>query len=253
MFFFSKGTEVISDKDLSKLCNFSAVNKTSNAEANIKGDTCFVIVKGSKYSKTHADLEERIVRANPKIKIATIDAVKKRLSFEDPQSLSADMFAMKVHALRNATHYMSMVNPLTWDYISTFMSQAISSPTYSYTGDYKSPVKVIKTGSSAFKSRNTPPVSAPTSQPSIRKQKQPSPDLEKKTSGGSKTGGEKKEGEKKEEVPETVAERFAREKRRRDEMDRQSRESLFEDGDTQTEGDAEEVAEEEEEENIIEL
>ena len=60
-------------------------------------------------------------------------------------------------------------------------------------------------------------------------------------------------------VQETVAERFAREMRRRDEMERQSKEHLFEngDGDGSTESVAEEEAEEieddEEDENVIEL
>lgn len=242
-----KGVEVITDKDLMKVCGFNAVNKTANADTNSRGETCFVFVKGSKYTKS--GLEERIIRANPKVKIASVDAVKRRLSFENPEAMSADMFDLKVHALRNGTHYMSMVNPPTWDYVSTFMSTASSSPTYSYTGDYKSPVKLIKTGSSAFKSRTMPAASSsPNSQPTSRKSKQ---STEKKTS--TKTDSKTPPEEVKQE---TVAEKFAREKRRRDEMERQSREHLFEDGDSENSADNEDETEEsaeEEDENIIEL
>jgi hypothetical protein len=208
-----KGVEVITDKDLMKACGFNTVNKSTPVDTNSRGETCFVFVKGAKYTK--GGLEERIIRANPKAKIATVDAVKRRLSFENPEAMSADMFDLKVHALRNGTHYMSMVNPPTWDYVSTFMSTASSSPSYSYTGDYKSPIKLMKTGSSAFKSR-TASASTPNSQPTSKKNKQ---STEKKTAG---TDSKPKVEETQQKV-ETVAEKFAREKRRRDEMERQSR------------------------------
>jgi hypothetical protein len=240
-----KGVEVITDKDLMKACGFNVVNKSAPVDTNSRGETCFVFVKGAKYTK--GSLEERIIRANPKAKIATVDAVKRRLSFENPEAMSADMFDLKVHALRNGTHYMSMVNPPTWDYVSTFMSTASSSPSYSYTGDYKTPVKLIKIGSSAFKSR-TAASSTPSSQPTSRKSKQ---STEKKTTTGSKTPVEELQQKQ-----ETVAEKFAREKRRRDEMERQSREQLFENSDSQNSADNEDETEEsadEDDENIIEL
>lgn len=254
-----KAVEVITDKDLMKHCGFSAAKKGASAETNSRGETCFVLVKGSKFTKSHADLEERIIRANPKVKIATIDAVKKRLSFEDPEALPGNTFALKIHALRNSTHHMSMVNPLTWDYLSTFISQAISSPSYSYSGDVKSPIKLIKTGSSAFKSRSPPTGSgsgSPSSLPTIRKSKLPkAPENSKATEqSGDKNSGESAEVQPP--TPETLAERFAREKKRRDEMERQSREHLFEDGDSEgeVEGGADEVGDDdEEEESVIEL
>jgi hypothetical protein len=255
-----KAVEVLTDKDLMKHCGFSAAKKGAGAETNSRGETCFVLVKGSKFSKSHADLEERIIRSNPKVKIATIDAVKKRLSFEDPEALPGNTFALKIHALRNSTHHMSMVNPLTWDYLSTFMSQAISSPSYSYSGDVKSPIKLIKTGSSAFKSRSPPTGSgsgSPSSLPTIRKSKLPkAPEGTKATEkSGDKTSGESAEAQPP--APETLAEQFAREKRRRDEMERQSREHLFEDGDSEgeeeVEGGADEVGDDEEDESVIEL
>ena len=256
-----KGVEVYSDKDMMKHCGFSALNKT--AASDVRGETCFVLVKGTKYNKFNSDLEERIVRANPKIKIVTIDAVKKRLSFEDPESLPASTFEIKVHALRNTTHYMSMVNPLTWDYVSTFISQAISSPSYSFSGDSKIPIKMIKTGSSAFKNRSAPTTS-PNSQPTAKQSKsqsQSGSSTNKKSPGGksSESGNKDETLKTTEPVQETVAERFAREMRRRDEMERQSKEHLFEngEGDGSTESVAEEEAEEieddEEDENVIEL
>ena len=240
-----KGVDILTDKDLMKNCGFSVVNKSANADVNSRGETCFVLVKGSKYTKFHTDLEERIIRAYPKVKIVKVDAVKKRLSFEDPETLPGSMFALKMHALRNSTHYMSMVNPLTWDYVSTFMSQAISSPSYSYSGDTTSPIKLIKTGSSAFKNRSAPKT-PPTKSPSMKSSKLPKSSESKKS--------ESSETKKEQPPPETVAERFAREKRRRDEMERQSREHLFEDDDKQSsEDDADNEDEEDDDENIIEL
>jgi hypothetical protein len=250
-----KGVEVITDKDLMKHCGFSAPNKSANADVNGRGETCFVFVKGSKYSKFNSDLEERIVRANPKLKIATIDAVKKRLSFEDPQILPASMFEMKVHALRNGTHYMSMVNPLTWDYVTTFMSQAQSTPSYSYSGDYRQPVKLIKTGSSAFKSRSASSGGSPSSQPTVKKSNvekeknvkaDKADNTEKKTQPAEKSTGEEAIPQP---VPETLAEKFAREKKRREEMEKQS--NLFEEDREEEEEEGE--GGEEEEDNVIEL
>ena len=250
-----KGVEVYSDKDLMKHC-FSPVNKTAIPDVNSRGETCFVLVKGTKYNKFNSDLEERIVRANPKLKIATIDAVKKRLSFEDPETLPASMFEMKVHALRNGTHYMSMVNPMTWDYVTTFMSQAVSSPSYSFSGDPKTPIKLMKTGSSAFKNRSAPPASSTGS----KKSKAQSEKTGAKSGGGAGGVGEKKSGDSRETVKtpevvqETVAERFAREKKRRDEMDRQAKESLFEDGDDDSQSnEAEETEGGDDDEEIVEL
>ena len=181
------------------------------------------------------------------------------IAFEDPQILPASMFEMKVHALRNSTHYMSMENPLTWDYVSMFISQAISSPSYSFTGDSKQPVKLIKTGSSAFKNR-IPSSTTPNTQPTKNKKSQSGSGSSSRDKKESEKSGDKNSGDEgvktPEVVPETMAERFAREKRRRDEMERQSREHLFEDGgesqgETESDEDAEEIGEEEEE--MIEL
>ena len=244
-----KGVEVFSEKDLMKHCGFA--NKTAVADVHSRGETCFVLIKGTQYSKFHADLEERIVRNNPKLRIATIDAVKKRLSFEDPELLPASMFALKIHALRNSTHHMSMVNPLTWDYVSTFISQAVSTPSYSYSGDHKSPIKLMKTGSSAFKKR-TIPTGPPSSSPTMGKSKLPKKDVKEPAEKTEKTSTN---AETTQATQETVAERFAREKRRRDEMERQSREHLFEDGSSNddAEEESEETNEDEDDDNVIEL
>ena len=62
-----RGYEVVSDKELVKFCGFDKPqNKTGNGSG--RPDTCFVLVKGSRYAKTHADLEERIVRKYPKVR-----------------------------------------------------------------------------------------------------------------------------------------------------------------------------------------
>lgn len=251
-----RGVAVVTDKELTKQCGFHAANKTTRTDTNSRGETCIVLVKGSKYSKLHAEMEEKIVRANPKLKIITVDAVKKRLSFEDTHSLPADMFSLKLHALRNATHYISMVTPTTWDYVSSFISQSVSFPTYSYSGDYKSNIKLLKTGSSDFKSRSS---NAPSNLPTVKKNKQSSPqsllfplNKESAITGSSREGGNNAKNDLSPEIEQqqdTVAEKFSREKRRRDEMERQYREHLFEDEN----GQEIEDSNDEEEENVIEL
>ena len=73
-----RGYEVLSDKDLVKFCGFDKPQPKAGAGgANGSGrpDTCFVLMKGSRYAKTHADLEERIVRKYPKVRQCTGRAV----------------------------------------------------------------------------------------------------------------------------------------------------------------------------------
>lgn len=253
----AKGYDVVSDKELVKFCGFGKkANQTeNNNKESGRPDTCFILMKGTRYTKAHADLEERIVRKYPKVKIATINASKKRLSMEDTHAVSADMFALKIHALRNATHSLSMVNPVTWDYVTTFMSQAISSPSYGFEGEADVPIRLIKAGVSPFKSRGAEgsgsgssgsgSSSGPSSGPATaRKGKKPS------DGGSSKGKTDTTASAPTPSAEETKEERQIREKRRRDEMERQAQEQLFEVGDHASDEGEEE---EDEDDSVIEL
>jgi hypothetical protein len=143
-----KGTDVTTDKDLAKFCGFYHAKSTM--------DTCIVLLKGNRYSKVHAEIEERYVRSNPHVKVASIDATKLRLSFEDIKENPADAFAIKLHAIRNGTHYSSMNYPSTFDYLQTFTVEALGYPIESY---YPvSTIKLVKVAASAFKDRSAPRV-----------------------------------------------------------------------------------------------
>lgn len=144
--FSPKATLVTSDKDLWKFCGFSK----NSTRARPIDDTCIVLLKGSRYSKTHIDMESRLVKENPRLNFALVDATKRRLSFENPYEISADLFALKVHAFRNTTHYLSMVNPITDDYLSTFIAHAIGTPSSVYNGDISEPISLLKLSSPVF-------------------------------------------------------------------------------------------------------
>ena len=55
--------------ELLRHCGFDkAVNKSAPSDnGSGRPDTCFVLMKGTRYAKTHADLEERLVRKYPKV------------------------------------------------------------------------------------------------------------------------------------------------------------------------------------------
>jgi hypothetical protein len=125
-----RAMEVSSDKELYKYCGWGKSSVTHDDKSI--GTSCIAIVKGKRHAKAHMDLEERIIRENPRQRYVSVNAAKRRLSFEDPESMPADAFAIKVHAMRNGTHHISMVNPATWDYLSTFVSHAIGTPLYDF-------------------------------------------------------------------------------------------------------------------------
>ena len=55
--------------ELLRHCGFDkTVNKSAPSDnGSGRPDTCFVLMKGTRYAKTHADLEERLVRKYPKV------------------------------------------------------------------------------------------------------------------------------------------------------------------------------------------
>ncbi len=121
-----------SDKQFHKVCEFS--KSYTNDDRDIT-PTCVIMIKGEKYQqhvKIQNELEKRLILEYPKTRFVMIDGKQHRLSFEDVEDMPYDQFGLKVHAVRNGTHYLSMVNPITWDYLNTFVSTAVSSPLYSY-------------------------------------------------------------------------------------------------------------------------
>lgn len=248
-----RALDIVTDKELRSHCGFK--NTTRN-EHSI-GDTCIVLLKGRRHKneKKYLDLEELLIRAYPRVKMVSLDASKRRLSFEDTEALPAENFAIKVHALRNGTHSLSMVNPVTWDNLNTFVAHALGVMLLSYDGEGTVPVQIVKTGaaSSAFKDRSArftqPPASAPTSGGSRRKggkRGEAGDAADQGTSGDRGADGSSKAPE------ETEAERQARESRRREQMERQARERLFEETETE-DGEGGEGEGEDGEDELIEL
>jgi hypothetical protein len=153
--FSPKATLVTSDKELRKACLGNVKNETSRDNLVINTEsTCIVLLKGVKHGKTHADIEARLVRENPKLKVVLVDATKKRLSFENPDEMPADIFGLRVHAIRNMTHYISMVNPVTWDYLSTFVGHSAGSPLSAYSGSLQEPISLLKLSSPVFQRKS---------------------------------------------------------------------------------------------------
>ena len=159
-----KGTECSSEKELSKFCGFYTAKSTM--------ETCLVIVKGARYAKTHADIEEKFVRMNPRQKIATVDGTKLRLSFENINDFPSDAFAMRLHAIRNGTHHQTMTFPSTFDYMQSFTVETLGAPIGAYTRADK--IGLMKVSSSSFKDRSAkaPPTSMPEDKGSSKPSKQ---------------------------------------------------------------------------------
>mmetsp|Transcript_24967 Transcript_24967/g.25183 ORF Transcript_24967/g.25183 Transcript_24967/m.25183 type:complete len:397 (-) Transcript_24967:82-1272(-) len=209
----AKATEIEKDSQLTKLCAKAAGTHP-----------CVVIVKGKKYSKDHAVMEENLVTRYPDIPVLSIKGYNKRLSFEDSSESPHDQFAMKLYAIRNNTHYLAMVFPLSTDNINTFVDRAIESPLQNYFTD-NIPIKLAKPSSSQFKQRLPPQM--PKAEP------QPEPKTHKEKS--KKSAQDPAENAKKEAEPELTPEqkreeelkRQQRERERREEMERQQQEYLF--------------------------
>lgn len=220
-----QSTNIASDKHLAKFC--------------AKLPTCIVFVKGTRYSKEDAAIEEKLVLSYPSMQIGSLVAISKRFSFEDISNLPADQFSMKFHALRNGTHYLSMTYPATWENVQSFVDYALKAPLTKYFEEEGQPVKVI-TPTLSFKKRSPPP---------------PPPGSEQSDSANEKSGRSKDKSSSNkadsEEEPvdpaEAEARRRQREKERREEMERQRRDNVFQEGEGGSGGS------DEDEEEVIEL
>lgn len=280
-----KATVIKSDKQLQSFCNFQ--NKIVLDDRDIT-ETCFVFLRGEKHSKSQMELEEKLVIEYPKSKFAAVDGKKLRLSFENVEDLPVDHFALKIHALRNGTHFMSMENPLTWDYATTFMSHAVASPLYGFKEhDRKDIVRLVKPSTMQRKAKKA-------AKKKNKKVEEPVEDVENNDSGdvvddkqkrkeararerkriaaeqkkkradqaGSKETAKEEEDDVNEEEeastttidPEQLRqEQLQRERKRREEMEAQERAHLFEEEEDAEEEEEGEVEEEGDDEEHIEL
>eukprot|EP01038_Epipyxis_sp_PR26KG_P009271 gene9271-12488_t len=252
-----KSTEVRSDKELWKFCGLTKANPKNYDDAILNGTppTCIVLLKGTRYNKVQSELEQKLVTKYPKVKFASLEAAKYRLSMEDLEELQPDMFALKLYALRgNGTHYMPMMNPATWDYVDTFTSQAIGASGNEYTefSNDGSKIKLVKVGAklskkakgkmkSDFKDRSKP-LPPSSKKPTDDKADKQAPTKPKDTS--EQQNAPVDDGE-------TAAERARRERMRREEMERQAKEHLFDENDSVSFGEDEE--ESDDEDSVIEL
>jgi hypothetical protein len=229
-------TMVYSDKELRSFCGF---DKTIVKDENSITDTCLVIVKGKRHTKAQTDLIQKLVLNKPKLKIAMVDAIKNRLSIEDIPSSPADNFAIKVHALRNGTHFLTMQNPPTRDYLDTFVSHALGVPLYGYNDLDGEVIKLVKPV--------TPKKEKKAKQPAASKKKAPS--STQTGSSDSEPPGEGQPGI-------TEEERIARERKAREYMERQEKLHSIEEEETEEEEEDSSATvdeDEESEEDVIEL
>jgi hypothetical protein len=136
-----KGTKISSQKQLMKFCQFDEAHFVYD-DRDIP-NTCIVLMKGKKHTKSQTELEQKIILAYPKTKFVSIQSDSLRFSFENLEFLTPENFALRLYAIRNGTHSMEMLNPPTWDYANTFISSALSAPMDDYQGEGSEPWKLM--------------------------------------------------------------------------------------------------------------
>lgn len=236
--FAAKTVEVYTDKDLQTACDF---NKKKDPDVDYSYDTCLVLVKGSRFGRSHTELEEKLVKLNSRRKFISLDGTKRRLSFEDIDAMPANHFAMKLHAIRNGSHFMSMTNPSTFDYLSTFISHSLSASISQYSHQDKyAPITINKTQKSAFKNRNQNFDNYNSNNNGNSKSK-------KSKNDDDNTGKDNDTIER--EIEEVKRRNREKERLRRERLDREAQENLYGDGSDSSGSNEDDV----EEEEIIEL
>ena len=242
--------EIASDRELNALCGF---DKPSETDMSSIKNTCIVLVKGTRYTKILTDTIEKLIKHIPRIRIAMIDGSKRRLSYEDIDLIPSDSFGLKVYALRAGGHYLTMTNPLTYDYLTTFVSYAFSQPLSEYTDTAESPKNIkilristiLKNKRDAKKAKDKKQASAnkPTTTPTTKSKSTTTP----KTTADS-TVDTRSEEEKRAAVLE-------RERRIREQMDRQAQQFHAAEGDDEEEeeGEGSSGGSDNDDEDVIEL
>lgn len=255
----AKSTLVTSTKELLKSCNFN----TTIPEEEL--NPCIVIVKGNQYNvQKHEILEERIIKYYKSMKIVSLDAKIHRLSFENANKVPADHFAMKLHAVKGMRKHLSMIYPLEWDNIQSFMVNAISQPLEGYDdgavkvirAPYKSKSKSSKTKSSKTKSskdenENEEDVKSRRGSKSRHKVKDSDVNDQAKDeihNENNNIDSTDEEGSLSEE--ELIQIRINRERERRERMDREAKEFLAEEVEDETDMQLSEELENEDDDNM---
>ena len=246
--------EIASDRELNALCGF---DKPSETDMSSIKNTCILLVKGTRYTKILTDIIEKLIKHIPRIRIAMIDGTKRRLSYEDIDLIPSDSFGLKVYALHAGGHYLTMTNPLTYDYLTTFVSYAFSQPLSEYTDTAESPknIKILRI-STILKNKRDAKKAKDKKQASANKPTTPttSSTTKRKSSTTPKTTADSTIDTRSEEEKRAAV--LERERRIREQMDRQAQQFHA------TEGDDEEEEEEGEEsggdsdnddEDVIEL
>jgi hypothetical protein len=147
----ARARPVTSSAELIKQCGF---NDTISA-ADVS--PCLVLVKGTRFAERHTELEELIVKGYKSLKVVSMDAAKHRLSIENSDNMPADHFAMKVYALKGMKRSLSMIYPLEWDNVQSFVSNVIRQPLSGFDEHRKKGgITVVKAPAKAtFKDRTT--------------------------------------------------------------------------------------------------
>jgi len=250
-----KPTAIFKQEDMHRSCGFA--NKTTTDDKSI-GTTCIALVKGKRFGKEHVNLQQKLIRQYPKLRFVSVDAAKRRLSFEDSMKYPANSFALKVYAMRNGTHHLSMQKPVTWDYISNFVDYVAGTPLYDFDGDANTKLSVGSGGGSVkFKDRTQRMFEQQQKQQqeqAAREQAEAEKDMTpgQRRRAKQKVDRTKAEAEKELTPEELEAQQREKERRSREAMDRMAQESMFEEVDPE-ETAAAENQEGEEDEDIIEL
>ena len=105
-----------SDKEFKDSCSFG-----SN-----ESPVCFVVSKGSRWADGQDAMVATMVEQYPKNRILLVDAKVRRFSHDKTdQAANPDHYAMRLTAVRNGTHYLTMDAAPTWTAIQKFMSSTL--------------------------------------------------------------------------------------------------------------------------------
>ena len=244
--------KIASDRELNALCGF---DKPSETDMSSIKNTCIVLVKGTRYTKILTDTIEKLIKHIPRIRIAMIDGTKRRLSYEDIDLIPSDSFGLRVYALRAGGHYLTMTNPLTYDYLTTFVSYAFSQPLSEYTDTAESPknIKILRI-STILKNKRDAKKAKDKKQASANKPTTtPTSSTKSKSTTMPKTTADSTVDTRSEEEKRAAV--LARERRIREQMDRQAQQfHATEDADEEEEeGEGSDGGSDNDDEDVIEL
>ena len=111
-----RAVRVQSDREFKEFCGFGYVNSP----------ICFVISKGSRWADGQDAMVATMVEQYPKNRILLVDAKVRRFSHDKTdQAANPDNYSMRLTAVRNGTHYLTMDAAPTWTSIQMFMSSAL--------------------------------------------------------------------------------------------------------------------------------